>query len=82
MPLTRSRYDGHAEWYEEWNEPNAERNAAEIEELPGPGDGQCLDLGCGGEVYFAVLESARRTVLGPLGRPAALCRGRALAHPT
>jgi hypothetical protein len=32
-------------------------------------------------VCFAVLESARRTVRGPLGRPAALCRGGVLAHP-
>jgi SAM-dependent methyltransferase len=37
MPLTGSRYDGHAEWYEQWNKPKAERNAAEIEELLGPG---------------------------------------------
>jgi hypothetical protein len=30
MPLTRSRYDGHAEWYDSWNKPNAERNAADL----------------------------------------------------
>ena len=64
MPLTRSRYDGHAEWYEEWNKPNAERNAAAIGELLGPGDGLCLDLGCGGGAYFRVLASTRRTVVG------------------
>jgi SAM-dependent methyltransferase len=64
MPLTGSRYDGHAEWYEEWNKPKAERNAADIEELLGPGGGLCLDLGCGGGLYFAVLASAGRTVVG------------------
>ena len=64
MPLTGSRYDGHAQWYEEWNKPNAERNAAEIRELLGPGGGLCLDLGCGGGLYFAVLASTGRTVVG------------------
>ena len=29
MPLTRSRYDGYAEWYDGWNQPHAERNAAD-----------------------------------------------------
>jgi ubiquinone/menaquinone biosynthesis C-methylase UbiE len=64
MPLTGSRYDGHAEWYEEWNKPKAERNASEIGELLGPGGGRCLDLGCGGGLYFAVLASTGRTVVG------------------
>jgi SAM-dependent methyltransferase len=64
MPLTGSRYDGYAQWYEEWNKPNAERNAAEIAELLGPGGGLCLDLGCGGGLYFAVLASAGRTAVG------------------
>ena len=27
MPLTRSRYDGYAEWYDHWNQPHAEHNA-------------------------------------------------------
>lgn len=35
MPLTRSRYDGHADCYDDWNKPNAERNASEVLELPG-----------------------------------------------
>ena len=47
MPLTRSRYDGYAEWYDGWNQPHAERNAAEVLDLLGPGEGLCLDLGCG-----------------------------------
>jgi len=64
MPLTRSRYDGHAEWYDEWNQPKAERNAPDVRELLGPGDGLCLDLGCGGGLYFDVLAAAGRTVVG------------------
>lgn len=64
MQLTRPRYDGHADWYDSWNKPNAERNAPEIVELLGDGDGLCLDLGCGGGLYFDVLASTGRTVVG------------------
>ena len=64
MPLTRARYDGHAEWYDNWNRPNAERNASDVAELLGPGDGLCLDLGCGSGSYFDVLAATGRTVVG------------------
>ena len=63
-PPTGSRYDGHADWYDEWNKPNAERNAPEVAELLGPGDGLCLDLGCGTGLYFGVLASTGRTIVG------------------
>ncbi len=64
MPLTRSRYDGHAEWYDNWNKPNAERNAADVLHLLGSGDGLCLDLGCGSGHYFDLLAATGRTVVG------------------
>jgi SAM-dependent methyltransferase len=64
MPLTRSRYDGHAEWYDAWNKPHAERNAADVLDLLGSGDGLCLDLGCGSGLYFDVLTATGRTVVG------------------
>jgi SAM-dependent methyltransferase len=64
MPITRSRYDGHAEWYDRWNKPHAERNAAEVLDLAGQGDGLCLDLGCGSGLYFDVLATTGRTVVG------------------
>lgn len=64
MPLTRARYDGHAEWYDNWNRPNAERNASDVAELLGPGHGLCLDLGCGSGNYFDVLAATGRTVVG------------------
>ncbi len=47
MPLTTSRYDGYADWYDIWNKPHAERNASDVLDLLVPGDGLCLDLGCG-----------------------------------
>jgi SAM-dependent methyltransferase len=64
MPPTRSRYDGHADWYDRWNKPNAERNATEVRHLLGPGDGLCPDLGCGGGHYFEVLAATGRPVVG------------------
>jgi SAM-dependent methyltransferase len=64
MPLTRARYDGHAEWYDNWNMPNAERNGSDVAELLGPGDGLCLDLGCGSGNYFDVLAATGRSVVG------------------
>jgi len=63
MPL-RARYDGYADWYEGWNKPHAERNAAEVRELFGPGQDLCLDLGCGAGHYFDVIAATGRTVVG------------------
>jgi ubiquinone/menaquinone biosynthesis C-methylase UbiE len=64
MPLTRSRYDGHADWYDSWNQAAAERNVSEVLGLLGPGAGLCLDLGCGSGLYFDVLAATGRTVVG------------------
>lgn len=91
MPLTRSRYDGHAEWYDNWSKPNAERNASAVRDLLGPGDGLCLDLGCGGGLYFDVIAATGRTVVGldgsadqlriAQGRSRQIVRGDAAALP-
>ena len=63
MPRS-ARYDGHADWYEGWNQPNAEHNADAVRELFGPGEGLCLDLGCGSGHYFGALAATGRTVVG------------------
>lgn len=60
----RARYDGYADWYDDWNKPHAEHNAATIRELLGPGDGLCLDLGCGSGHYFDAIGATGRTVVG------------------
>jgi ubiquinone/menaquinone biosynthesis C-methylase UbiE len=64
MPVTMARYDGYADWYEDWNRPNAERNAPVVRDLLGPGTGLCLDLGCGGGGYLDALAATGRTVVG------------------
>ena len=64
MPVSRSRYDGLADWYDSWNEPNAAHNAADVLDLLGPGEGLCLDLGCRTGQYFDLLAETGRTVVG------------------
>lgn len=64
MPVTSARYDGHADWYDAWNQPHAERDADDIGRLLGPGPGLCLDLGCGSGSYLGALAAAGRTVVG------------------
>ncbi len=75
MPATKSRYDGHADWYDGWNQPHIEANVPEILDLlgdaakprrpsPGPSAGLCLDLGCGTGLYFDALTASGRTVVG------------------
>ena len=86
-----ARYDGYADWYDSWNQPNAERNAPEVRDLFGPGEGLCLDLGCGSGHYFDVITATGRTVVGldysadqlriARGRSARIVRGDAAALP-
>lgn len=59
-----ARYDGLAEWYDEFNAQGAAGNAPELADLLGPGDGLCLDLGCGTGQYLDVIRSNGRTVVG------------------
>ena len=64
MAVTGVRYDGHADWYDNWNKPHIAGNAPEVLDLLGAGDGLCLDLGCGTGLYFDVLAGAGWTVVG------------------
>lgn len=58
------RYDGLADWYDDYNGPAAEANVADLVRLLGPGYGPCLDLGCGTGQYLTAIESTGRTVIG------------------
>jgi ubiquinone/menaquinone biosynthesis C-methylase UbiE len=64
MTGTLARYDGHSDWYEDWNRPGAERTAERVLKLLGPGDGLCLDLGCGTGHYLEALSGSGRMVVG------------------
>lgn len=62
--MTVARYDGYAGWYDDWRKPSVEGNAADVARLLGPGEGLCLDLGCGTGLFFDALAATGRTVVG------------------
>lgn len=64
MISTRARYDGIADWYDSYNAAAAAANAPELAELLGPGDGRCLDLGCGTGQYLDAIRATGRAVTG------------------
>jgi ubiquinone/menaquinone biosynthesis C-methylase UbiE len=59
-----ARYDGYADWYDGWRRDAAQANGRVIAELLGPGEGPCLDLGCGTGLLFGALAGTGRTVVG------------------
>ena len=73
-----ARYDGHADWYDEWRRPHAASTAREVADLLGPGEGLCLDLGCGTGLFLDALAATGRAVVGldRCGRPTADRLGR------
>ncbi len=59
MSATTARYDGLAAWYEEFRPALSDYESEALERLLGPGDGRCLDLGCGTGVALEPLTAAR-----------------------
>jgi SAM-dependent methyltransferase len=59
-----ARYDGLAAWYEEVARPSVDFSRRDLVDLLGPGEGLCLDLGCGTGLYCEIIESTGRTVVG------------------
>lgn len=65
MPMAgAARYDGFADWYDAFNAPHVQANRDLIAQLMGPGDGLCLDLGCGTGLYFDTVRATGRTPIG------------------
>jgi len=59
-----ARYDGHADWYDDWRKPHAASTARELADLLGPGEELCLDLGCGTGLFLDALAATGRAVVG------------------
>lgn len=59
-----ARYDGLAEWYDDYIGSTAAANFPDITDILGPGDGLCLDLGCGTGRYLDMIRATGRTVVG------------------
>jgi len=72
-----ARYDGHAEWYEEFRPSLPEDEVDALQRLLGPGRGRCLDLGCGTGVAMLELIRLGWTVAGTDVSEEMLSRARA-----
>jgi ubiquinone/menaquinone biosynthesis C-methylase UbiE len=59
-----ARYDGLADWYDQYNASAAAEHAQNLAAILGPGSGLCLDLGCGTGQYLDVIRGTGRTVVG------------------
>jgi SAM-dependent methyltransferase len=66
MSRSTARYDGHAEWYDEFvkSGPMASDAVAAACRLLGPGKDRCLDVGCGTGIAFSALRDLGWSVTG------------------
>jgi ubiquinone/menaquinone biosynthesis C-methylase UbiE len=64
MPTVEARYDAIADWYDDYNAPAAALNGVELAALLGPGEGLCLDLGCGTGQYLDAIRGTGRVPVG------------------
>jgi SAM-dependent methyltransferase len=62
--MSQARYDGLAEWYEEFRPAPSEHELDALERLLGRGAGRCLDLGCGTGVATAAVGALGWSVVG------------------
>jgi SAM-dependent methyltransferase len=61
---TIARYDGFVDWYEEFRPALSDVEIGVLESYLGPGEGRCLDLGCGTGVAIPTLARLGWTVVG------------------
>jgi SAM-dependent methyltransferase len=59
-----ARYNGLADWYDARFVVGAEPHQPGLLELLGPGDGPCLDLGCGTGRNFETIRASGRSIVG------------------
>ena len=62
--MALARYDGHADWCDVWRKPQVAGTARDLAALLGPGEGLCLDLGCGTGLFPNPLAATGWTVVG------------------
>ena len=62
--MGKARYDGLAEWYEDFRPAVSADEADVLRRLLGEGEGRCLDLGCGTGVGSAAVAELGWSVIG------------------
>jgi len=62
--MAEARYDGYAEWYEEFRPAMSEPETDALERLLGRGGGRCVDVGCGTGLAAAAVEELGWSVVG------------------
>ncbi|TDD63095.1 SAM-dependent methyltransferase [Kribbella antibiotica] len=62
--VTKARYDGLADWYDDRFVVGAEPHQPGLLELLGQGSGPCLDIGCGTGRNFETIRASGREVIG------------------
>jgi ubiquinone/menaquinone biosynthesis C-methylase UbiE len=62
--MSTARYDGLAEWSEEFRPALDDEELAALARLLGPGNGRCLDLGCGTGLPTAAVAELGWAVVG------------------
>jgi SAM-dependent methyltransferase len=64
VSVKAARYDGLAPWYEEFRPALSDYESDALVRLLGPGDGRCLDLGCGTGIALEPLRRLGWSVVG------------------
>jgi SAM-dependent methyltransferase len=64
VSVKAARYDGLAAWYEEFRPALSTDESEALKRLLGPGEGRCLDLGCGTGVALEPLRRLGWSVVG------------------
>src|SRR5262249_61551947 len=62
--MAEARYDGLADWYEGFRPALSAEELDVLARLLGPGDGRCLDVGCGTGLAAAAVEELGWSVVG------------------
>jgi SAM-dependent methyltransferase len=62
--MGEARYDGYAEWYEEFRPAMSADELDALQRLLGRGEGRCLDLGCGTGLAAAAVTELGWSVVG------------------